>query len=335
MNPEIRFRVPQHVWDLASQTAELWGLSEQKGKTGGASQYARGALYTALGLALPHDLHQMQSQSYATVRQARQSTDLAGAPRLKVEVHHRIHPDFRKSSVLKAGRPVAARTTTILEFAQGELPEFLIPYVALTEQGVPKAALNLEGKLSPRRHSIGELVSAGETCTIEELAACLNRLKAVKAQRARRSQEHEARSQRGTEILRRWTTQHGSELLKSRLAGGFSWSELAQEEYAAHRLKELGLKSAVPLSTLGAEPLAPVKLQAQSEPTLATMQRLAQLTKTMTGEEGIAASAVFYRDGLGRWFEAIRLRVETPVPGRRTFVLDPIAIPRGPVSHGL
>jgi hypothetical protein len=336
MNPEIRFRVPQHVWDLANETAERYGLSEQKGKTGGASQYARGALYTALGLALPDDLHRMQSHSYATVRQARRDSELAGPPRLKVEVHHRIHPDYRKNSVLKGGRPVAARTTTVLEFAQGELPEFLVPYVALTEQGLPRAALNLEGKLSPRRHALGELISAGESCTLDELAACLSKLKSIKAQKARRSQEHETRGQRGEEILRRWTAQHGSELLKGRLAGGFSWSEFAQEEYAAHRLAELGLKSAVSRGTLsaGLGLPAPVRLHPQTEPTLSTMKRIAQLA-TMAADSGVHANAVFYQDGRGAYFEAVRLRVETPMPGRRTFLLDPIPIPGGPAPHGL
>lgn len=336
MNPEIRFRVPQHVWDLANETAEKYGLSEQKGKTGGASQFARGALYTALGLALPHDLHQMQSQTYASVRQARAEAELAGPARLRVEVHHRIDPNFRKISVLQNGRPVAARTTTVLEFSQGELPDFLVPYVALSEHGLPRATLNLEGKLSPRRHPLGELVSAGECCTLNELAACLAGLKSIKAQKARRSEEHETRGQRGTEILRRWTTQHGSELLKARLDGGFSWSDLAQEEYAAHRLAELGIKKAVPISILAAKlGLGErLKLHAQTEPTLATMKRLAQLS-AMAADGGFSASAVYYQDSGGNFFEAIRLRVETPMPGRRSFVLDPIALNGGPVHHGL
>jgi hypothetical protein len=336
MNPEIRFRVPQHIWDLATETAERYGLCEQKGKTGGAAQFARGALYTALGLALPHDLHQLQSQTYASVRQARQQADLAGPARLRVEIHHRIDPGFRKISVLKDGRPVAARTTTVMEFAQGELPDFLVPYVALSEQGLPKATLNLEGKLSPRRHPIGELISSGERCTLEELALCLSKVKQSKAQKARRSEEHETRSRNGEESLKRWSLLHGSELLKARLEGDFAWLELAQEEYAARRLAELGIKTAVSLESFGAGLGLPhrVKLQAHSEPTLTTMKRLAQI-RSMAADSGVTAGAVIYQDPSGGFFEAIRLRVETPLPGRRSFLLEPISIPGGPRSHGL
>lgn len=335
MNPEIRFRVPQHVWELASATADRYGLSEQKGKTGGAAQFARGALYTALGLALPADLHQMQSQSYAAVRQARQQAEQGGPSPLRVEVHHRIHPDFRKESVLKSGRPVAARTTTVMEFAQGELPDFLVPYVALSEQGLPRAELNLEGSLSPRRHALGELISAGEHCTLEELALCLGSLKGLKAQKARRSQEYETRGKRGEEILRHWVASHGSEVARARLQGGFSWLELAQEEYAAHRLRELGLGSAVPHSRVALESGGKaVRLQAQTEPGLATMKRLNALKKTLA-DTGVSAAPVYYHDVSGACFEAIRLRVETPVPGRRTFLLDPTPISGGPQHHGL
>lgn len=336
MNPEIRFRVPQHVWDLANETAERYGLSEQKGKTGGGSQFARGALYTALGLALPPDLHGMQSQTYASVRQARVEAELAGPARLRVEVHHRIDPNFRKISVLQNGRPVAARTTTVLEFAQGELPDFLVPYVTLSEHGVPRATLNLEGRLSPRRHPLGELVSAAESCTLDELAACLAGLKSLKARKARRSEEHATRGQRGAEILRRWATQHGSELLKARLGGGFSWLELAQEEYATHRLAERGVKNAVPVGTLsvGLSQGERLKFHAQTEPALTTMKQLAQLS-ALGADGGFSASAVYYQDKEGRFFEAIRLRVETPVPGRRSFIVGPIPISGGPVNHGL
>lgn len=334
MNPEIRFRVPQHVWQLASTTADRYGLSEQKGKTGGASQFARGALYTALGLALPPDLHQMQSQSYAAVRHARQESEQGGSHRLRVEIHHRIHPDFRKDSVLKSGRPVAARTTTVLEFAQGELPDFLIPYVVLSEQGLPRAELNLEGPLSPRRHSLGELISSGEHCTLEELALCLASLKGVKAQKARRAQEFETRGKRGEEILRRWVGSHGSELARARLQGGFAWLELAQEEYAAHRLRELGLSAAVAHEQPGLESGKKARLHSQNEPGLAIMKRLAQLEKSLA-DTGISATAVYFHDASGACFEAIRLRVETPLPGRRTFLLDITPISGGPQHHGL
>ena len=253
-----------------------------------------------------------------------------------MEIHHRIHPDFRKDSVLRAGRPVAARATTVMEFGQGELPDFLVPYVTLSEQGLPRAELNLEGKLSPRRHPLGELISAAPQCTLDELAACLSRAKAHKAQRARRSQEHEARSLRGQEILERWVARHGSELLRARLAGGFDWSELAQEEYAAHRLIELGLKTAAPLQAVAHSlGLRELKLQAQPEPTLATMKRLVQVTRAAEGAGGLTAQPVFYENSSGEVYEAIRLRVKTPVPGQHTFLLDPILVPGGPPRHGL
>ena len=56
MNPEIRFRVPKHVHQLAHTRAAELGLESKRGKTGGASELARGALYTFLGLGLPEEL---------------------------------------------------------------------------------------------------------------------------------------------------------------------------------------------------------------------------------------------------------------------------------------
>lgn len=336
MNPEIRFRVPQHVWDLAQQAAERHGLEEQRGKTGGASQLARGALYTALGLALPEDLHALQSRTFADVRQARLERETEGPPTLRVEVHHRIAPDFRKISVLRNGRPVAARTTTVLEFGQGELPDFLVPYVTLSDSGLPRASLNLEGKLSPRRHALGELVSATDRCTLEELALCLAGLKKTRTDKARRSEEHEMRTLKGGEVLAKWASKHGSGLLRARLAGGFSWLDLAQQEYAAARLVGFGLKDAIAAEVYAASAgmTEHLKLHVQAEPTLATMERLRSL-ESFAAEAGFAASAVYFQQPDGQFFEAIRLRVETPVPGRRTFLLDPIALPGGPQIHGL
>ncbi|MFA7479096.1 MAG: hypothetical protein WC314_01235 [Vulcanimicrobiota bacterium] len=180
MNPEIRFRVPEHVQQLANRRALELGLRHKRGRTGGASELARCALYTFLGLGLP-DKTELGSASLESVRTGREELE-EGSQTLRVTVYHRVCEEYRTARGLE-GRAVAARRTTEFQFVPGELPDFLVPYVLLTERGNPFVALNLEGSLSPRKKALGELVSASEHATLGELKACLCKIAAKKKER--------------------------------------------------------------------------------------------------------------------------------------------------------
>lgn len=320
MNPEIRFRVPKHVLTLAQERAQQYGLTSGKGRTGGASQLARGALYTALGLSLPGDLHQLQAQSFETVRQARSGfSEKPG--QMRIEVHHRVDPSFRKTKALQERKPVAARTTTVFEFEQGELPDFLVPYIVLTEDGYPYASLNLEGGLSPRRKALGELVSAQQECTLGELEACLKKLRKSEDERLKREKRLQARTEKGTQILEKWLRQHGSDLLKARHSEGFEWLQLGCDEYCLARLAHYSINEALPVSTTTSLAEQPpfYDIRQQTQPNLESIQRLKRLRQA--GDD-VTFELVTCRGPQGQAFEAIQASLETPLPGRRYYLTE-------------
>lgn len=321
MNPEIRFRVPKHVHELAESKANEYGLKRGKGRTGGASELARGALYTALGLSVPGDLHSLQQQAFEQVRQVRQGFSKQPGL-LRVEVHHRVDPDYRKIKALKEQRAVAARATTVFEFEQGELPDFLVPYVVLTEDGFPYASLNLEGSLSPRRKALGELVCATTECSLDELQGWLKKHRAAQAEKQRRTEQLEQRKQKGEAILARWSENNGSPLLRARKSEGFEWLELASDEYARALLRDLGVDQALPVSTTTSlmEEQPAYDIRPQTQPGLESIERLKQLRQS--GDDTIRFELVTYRKKSGQTAEAVQIALETPLPGRRYYLTE-------------
>lgn len=317
MNPEVRFRVPEHVYQLASQKALELGLKARKGKTGGASELARGALYVFLGLGLPSNLTGFDE--FEAVRANR--PDTSDEPELLVTVHHRVNEEFRKRCALESRRQIPARATTEFRFAQGELPHFLVPYVALTEKGRPYSTLNLEGSLSPRRHSLGTLVSATREATLEELEECLTQLDRKKKEKAREQAEREEKHQRGHDFLRDWSSKRGSELLRARLAGKFEWLALACEEYARHYLENLGLSDLTRVATTTTLEPGETRfhdMQPQREPQLQTLQSLNRLKELEEPGLSLHVVTVLDRDD-ARW-EGLQVSLELPVPGRIHFL---------------
>lgn len=327
MNPEIRFRVPSHVYDLAQKKALELGLKTQKGKTGGASELARGALYVFLGLGLPNGLAELASQDFERVRANRPHGAPGEKPFMLVTVHHRVNIEYRKQRALKDKQQIPSRMTTEFRFPQGELPHFLIPYIALTEQGLPYADLNLEGSLSPRRHSLGELVTATESATLEELGNCLGALERRKEEQARARQDREAKLERGTSILRDWAQSKGSELLKARLQGDFGWLELAGEEYARAYLEKLGLSDLQRFETTHTLETATSEfrdVQPHKEPSLETMQTFQALEELR--EPGLDLQVVKVTDRHHTTHEGLLVAFELPIPRKILFLtaLQPI-----------
>ncbi len=322
MNPEIRFRVPQHVLCLAEDRAVELGLDRRKGRTGGVSEFARGALYCALDLALPGDLHQLQQSAFAGIRR-RRSALTSDDPRLRVEVHHRVDQEYRKSEAIRRGRPVPARSTTVFEFEVGRLPHLLAPYVLLSEEGYPYVELNLEGPLSPRPKALAEMTSATEEATLEELETTLRGLHKAEKERQKKRRDREERSRKGRQILEAWAGKRGSRLLRARLENGFEWLSLAAEEHAREHLAKVGVKDAVVANlttSLEGQAASYHDIRPQPEPALETIERLTELRKAE--EPGLRFSVILCRDERGQPHEGIRIAIQTPLPDWLYFLTE-------------
>lgn len=318
MNPEIRFRVPKHVHQLANDRAVELGLQSGKGRTGGASELARGALYAALGLGLPEEMEGVSDDRLEALRAHRPGDDGAF---LALTVHHRVGLKYRRESALERGEPVASRATTEFRFPQGQLPHWLIPYLSLTDSGKPFAVLNLEGSLSPRKHVLGLLESAGPKLTLKELSECLERLVAKRERQAKDEAERAAQMARGKEILKSWVAHKGSELLRERLEGGFEWLSLAAEEYSRRHLETLGITEPVLLpqmQSLASGDLEFTEVLPCRDPQLATMKALRRLKELQDPSLEVEAVRVLRRGQTPA--EGIRVAFKLPVPGRLHFL---------------
>jgi hypothetical protein len=321
MNPEIRFRVPAHVHKLANNRAQALGLRTRRGRTGGASELARCALYTFLGLGLPDESGKLTGEGIQRVEATRDEIQGPDPEGLRVTVHHRVCPEFRKKRGL-GGRAVAARQTTDFHFQPGELPDFLVPYVLLTESGTPFVTLNLEGALSPRKNSLGELLASSDRATLEELGNCLQAVARRKKERQAERALSEERREKGTELLKAWTQSHGSDLLQARLVGQFEWLELACLEYALHQLKKLGLSQLTHLPTthtLEGSSHRFRNTRPQAKPQLSTLRVFDKLKELQ--DEGLEFSVVLVEDTRTHTIqEAIQVSLTVPVPGRMHFL---------------
>lgn len=321
MNPEIRFRVPEHVHRLAGVRARELGLRQRRGRTGGASELARCALYTFLGLGLPDETELSDGSELSRVRATRDSLDEHEPDTLRVTVFHRVSAEFRKERGLQ-GRSVAARVTTEFRFSPGELPDFLVPYVLLTEQGSPFVTLNLEGPLSPRKKALGELIAASEKATLSELRDCLANISARKREKERERRQQEEQLEKGLQQLRSWSLKQGSELLVARLEGGFEWSELACREYALHTLSRLGLQDLTVLpttQTLESTSRTYTNIRPQKEPRMETLKAYKHMREL--ADAGLEFQIVLVDDPrTGHPLEGVQVSFRLPIPGRLHFL---------------
>lgn len=325
MNPEIRFRVPKHVLGLAQERAQSLGLQTRRGRTGGASELARGALYAFLGLGLPDDLQNRVSPDFQKVRL---QADSASDSFHRITVHHRVSEEYRKRSALKEGLKISARQTTVFEFAQGDLPHFLVPYISLAADGSPLAVLNLEGKLSPRPNSLFELTAECERATLKELENCLAELERRKEQRLLEIERRKNQRARGEKILAAWAEEAGSELLKARLNGNFDWLELAAHEHARHHLEKLGLVEIEFMPTtqaLEAREFRFENVRPQSKPQLPSIQELNRILQLT--DAGLTAEIVLVDDQDGSTQEGILVKFRSPLGPSLHFLHDLIPVP--------
>ena len=192
----------------------------------------------------------------------------------------------------------------------------------LTERGNPFVSINLEGRLSPRKNSVGELQTATEKATLSELRACLQAIAYKKSARQSEKALAEERKEKGTKLLRAWSQTHGSELLQARLAGAFDWLELACLEYARHQLHKLGVEELTYLPTTHSLERSALRYQStrpQEKPQLSTLKLFQQLQDIQ--DEGLSVSVVLVEDTETLTTrEAVQVSVTLPVPGRLHFL---------------
>ncbi|MGE0496103.1 MAG: hypothetical protein AB7S38_43260 [Vulcanimicrobiota bacterium] len=307
MNPEVRFRVPASVFELAEEEALKAGLESGQGRSTGVSRLARAALYAVLGLPLPREIHRLQAERFQAVRQARDASTF------RFEVHHKLDDGFRREEMLRTARPVPARTTTVFEFEAGSVPDFLAPMVRLAEDGLPLTELNFEGEYSSRPDCLGELVTAGGQATLAEVEAAVAAYQQGQAARAVRQRSRQQQRERGAEQLERWLREHGSELLCARHQEGFEWLTLAQREFAEQQLRASGLEEFTLVDEtveLGGERAWLFHLRPAREPGLEAITTLRSLRQRL--DPSIQTTLV--AGGEPRHaFEAVAMVVPTPL----------------------
>lgn len=308
MNPEVRFRVPSQIYDLAQEESERMGLETGKGRSTGVSKLARGAFYAALKLPLPRELRGLKLFAKAA--------EVPEGMHITVTVHHRVSSRYRRAQAIENGVRIPLRATTVLRFAPGELPDFLEELVEVPEDGLPQAELNLEGDLSPRPELLGELISESHEATLEELERALAESEQRRQEREQRRRQRDQQQQHGTEELAQWARQHGSPLLQARLEEGFEWLDLAHWEYAQALLAELGVEDyerVQGLTALGGSPTPQLQLQPSTEPSLASIQALRHWRQKV-GDRADVQLVIGQRKQQS--FEALLISLKTPLPGR-------------------
>lgn len=306
MNPEVRFRVPPHVYELAEQRSDELGLSGSKGRSGGVSELARAGLYLLLNLPLPADAHWLQSQRFDDMRLARRG--LSGdEARIGLRLLHRVEVEVRRRAALERGQAIPALATTRFEFEPGEVPTELSCWFQLTESGLPVGEIDLSG--GPL--AAGTLVSAAPEATLEELLQAVGQLNEEKAGEQERRRRRESQKETGRRELAEWASERGSAHLRALLEEGFDWLDRAESEYGAWRLQALGVGGVTALpgsQSLSAAHESP-RLLAVAEPRLESIERLRSIRTRLAGEPGIRASLVCRQDDLE---EMVLIEVAVP-----------------------
>ncbi len=289
MNPEVRFRVPPNVYQLAEQRSDELGLTGAKGRSGGVSELARAGLYVLLKLPLPTDVHHLQAQRFEDVRLARRGLE-GEEGRIGLRVLHRVDPEVRRRSVLERGEPIPAQATTRFEFAPGEVPAELGSWFQLTESGLPVGEIDLTGGAL----AVGALVTSAPEATLEELLVVIREVNARRARDRERGQRRERQRASGEAELAEWLVAHGSPHARALREEGFDWVERAEREFAEARLARLGVADVRVISSTQS-------LVSQSEsallvpvarPSLESIERLRSIRARLAGEAGLEISLV-------------------------------------------
>ncbi|MCE7872664.1 hypothetical protein DYH09_20085 [bacterium CPR1] len=306
MNPEVRFRVSPHVYELAEQRSDELGLSGSKGRSGGVSELARAGLYLLLNLPLPADAHWLQSQRFDDVRLARRALTGDDA-RIGLRLLHRVDPEVRRQAALERGQAIASLATTRFEFEPGEVPPELSSWFQLTESGLPVGEIDLSG--GPL--AVGALVSASPEATLSELLQAVGELNEKRASEQERRRHREIQRENGQRELSDWVSEHGSAHARALLEEGFDWLDRAEREYGVWRLQAFGVGGVMALK--GSQSLAAAhespRLVAVSEPGLESIERLRSIRARLSGQSGLKASLVCRQDDLE---ELVLIEVAVP-----------------------
>ncbi len=306
MNPEVRFRVPPHVYEMAEQRSDELGLSGSKGRSGGVSELARAGLYLLLNLPLPADAHWLQSQRFEDLRLARRAMT-GDDSRIGLRLLHRVDPEVRRKAALERGQAIASLASTRFEFEPGEVPTELTSWFELTESGLPVGEIDLSG--GPL--AVGTLVSAAPEATLDELLPVVGQLNHKRATDQERRRLRELQRQKGQQELAEWVSDKGSVHLRALLEESFDWLDRAEREYGAWRLQALGVGGVMALpgsQSLSAAHESP-RLLAVSEPRLESIERLRKIRTRLSGQSGIKASLVCRQDDLE---ELVLIEVAVP-----------------------
>lgn len=297
MNPEVRFRVPPTVYELAEQRSDELGLSGARGRSGGVSELARAGLYLLLRLPLPVDAHQLQGQRFEDLRLARRSLE-GDETRVSLRVLHRVEPEVRRRSVLELGQPIPALATTRFEFVPGEVPAELSDWFQLTESGHPVGELDLSGGAL----AVGTLVADAPEATLEELLRVVRDLNHRKSRDRERGERRERLRQEGERELGAWVERHGSPHVRALFEEGFDWLERAEREYAEARLARLGVGDVRAVSSTQSltsqsqgQSQAPV-LAPVSRPSFESIERLRSIRGRLAEEADLSISLVHRPD---------------------------------------
>lgn len=109
-------------------------------------------------------------------------------------------------------------------------------------------------------------------------AICAERNAARKAEREREAAEAKAAKERGESELREWAAVHGSALLRARIADGFEWVKLAQNEWAGAVVADLGDEADCP------DGYDSDKNEERTTPTLGEIEALRAARKRLEGK---------------------------------------------------
>lgn len=99
----------------------------------------------------------------------------------------------------------------------------------------------IDGHECPKDDRLAEKLAAAQALIEIRTAEKQAEIAAANAESVRKSAEAKARQDAGREVLRQWAVANGSELLRARIDGGFTWEGLAQQEFGRSVIDSLEL----------------------------------------------------------------------------------------------
>ena len=224
MNPEIRFRVSDDIYQKAEERAEEMGLAGPgAGRSAGVPLLARAALYDWLELSWPEEYPQLTQGSLRAT--ARPQESLSRVAQATLKVTHQVREEARWNSAIDGERALPQLCQSILQCPPHQVPKAARPYLRLAPSG------DLQGQVQ-----LLDLVAHSEELTWAELEAFLKERQVARKETRAHWENH----------LQAWVLEKGSELLQARLEEGFDWFDLAEQEWAEYQV-QMALQAESPL----------------------------------------------------------------------------------------